>query len=206
VRPSFSLIVISDGEPDLVRRLERLGPALSPQVALLLRDKQASQAELIGQGHALRALTRAHGATLLVSEHLELARACQADGVHLPEVAVSIAQARATLGDDRWIGVSRHDFPGVSAAAQAGADYATLSPVFASPGKGAALGVEAFAQSARATRLPLFALGGVGVAQVLALLDAGAAGVAVIREVLAAANPPLALAALQRALTHARSG
>jgi thiamine-phosphate pyrophosphorylase len=204
VRPSFQLIVITDGASDLIARVRKLAVALSPDVALLLRDKQASQAALREQAQALRSVTREHGAALLVSEHVEIALQSDADGVHLPELSRPLAEARNLLGD-RLLGVSRHDLPGLLAAEQAGADYATLSPVFASPGKGTPLGLEAFAQSASATRLPLFALGGVTANDVRALARAGAAGVAVIREVLATSDPARALAALLSALTDARS-
>ena len=204
MRPSFQLIVITDGAPELVARVRNFASALSPEVALLLRDKQASQAALLEQAQALRGITREHGAALLVSEHVAIALRSDADGVHLPEQSCPLAEARSQLGD-RLIGVSRHDLPGLHAAEQAGADYATLSPVFASPAKGTPLGLTAFARSASATRLPLFALGGVTADDAHALVRAGAAGVAVIREVLATSDPARALTALLRALTSARS-
>lgn len=204
MRPTFQLIVITDGAPDLIARVNQLAAAFSPEVALLLRDKQASQAALRMQAQALRAITREHGAALLVSEHVEIALHADADGVHLPEVSGSIGGARRLLGD-RLVGVSRHDLPGLLAAERAGADYATLSPVFASPGKGAPLGLAAFTESAAATRLPLFALGGVTAHETRDLVRAGAAGVAVIREVLAAPDPARALTALRTALAIARS-
>jgi thiamine-phosphate pyrophosphorylase len=205
VHPSFQLIVITDGAPNLIARVRKLASALSPEVALLLRDKHAGPTVLLEQARALRAITREQGAALLVSEHIEIALRAAADGVHLPERSSPLAEARRLLGD-RLIGVSRHDLPGLLAAQQAGADYATLSPIFASPGKGAPLGLAAFAESASATPLPLFALGGVTAHEAGALARAGAAGVAVIREVLGAPDPARALTALRSALTIARSG
>jgi thiamine-phosphate pyrophosphorylase len=226
VRPRFDLIVVTDGKPALLSRLTQLGPALSERVAILLRDKQASQAELADQARGLRALTRRHAAALLISGDVELALACDADGVQLPEAKGALtalgsraeprastgpdapsplALARARLGPARVLGASRHDLAGVLAAARDGADYATLSPVLASPGKGEPLGVAAFAAAARATSMPLFALGGVGTGQVAELAAAGAAGVAVIREVLAAPDPAHALRALRDALNVSRS-
>jgi len=75
----------------------------------------------------------------------------------------------------------------------------------ASPGKGEPIGMEAFAEAARATSMPLFALGGVSAVHVAALCAAGAAGIAVIREVLAAPDPTHALRVLGDALNTGRS-
>jgi thiamine-phosphate pyrophosphorylase len=216
VRPRFDLIVITDGQPELVPRLERLAPGLNERVAILLRDKQAPQEELLRQGRAVRALTHSRGAALLISGDLEVALACEADGVQLPEpggelpdrherAGISLMAARKQLGAARLLGVSRHDLAGLRTAADAGADYATLSPIFASPGKGSPLGVEAFARAVRESALPLFALGGVRAEDVPALRAAGATGVAVVREVLSQPNPNTALDALMRALRAAGS-
>lgn len=215
-RPRFDLIVITDGQPDLVARLTRLAPSLNERVAILLRDKQATREALLQQARAVRSLTRACGATLLVSGEVGVALASGADGVQLPEpggdahdrharAAAAVVAARAQLGPPGLVGVSRHDLEGLRVAAAAGADYATLSPIFASPDKGAPLGVPALAAAAAACTLPLFALGGVRTSDVPALHAAGASGVAVIREVLSHPDPNAALAALMRALSHTRS-
>jgi thiamine-phosphate pyrophosphorylase len=102
-------------------------------------------------------------------------------------------------------GVSRHNFWGVREAERAGADYATLSPIYAAPDKGAPIGCDALRQATRHTRWPVFALGGVQVEHVPELVQAGAAGVAAIREVFGATQPARAILALLRALSAARS-
>ena len=216
MRPRFDLILVTDGAPALLARLTRLAPALSERVAILLRDKQAGLAALAEQARELRTLTRRHGTALLISQHVELALACDADGVQLPDApptapdlleaaSLALERARAQLGSARVLGASRHNLAGVLAAAHAGADYATLSPILASPGKGEPLGIGALAEAARATSMPLFALGGVSAVHVAALCAAGAAGIAVIREVLAAPDPTHALRVLGDALNTGRS-
>jgi thiamine-phosphate pyrophosphorylase len=123
----------------------------------------------------------------------------------LPETGFDVATTRALLGPQAIIGVSRHDAPGVLSAGAAGADYVTLSPIYASPEKGSPLGCDALRQAARHVPWPLFALGGVRVEHVSELVRAGAAGLAVIREVFDAAEPAHAILALLRALSAARS-
>jgi len=197
----FQLLVITDQQPAMLARVEAaLAVELAPRVAVLLRDKQANSRQMLDTALALRALTQARGARLIVSDRLAVALLSEADGVHLPEVGFTVHQARSCLGASRLIGVSRHDAHGIVAAQQAGADYATLSPVFATPDKGTPLGMANFAHIARACRLPVFALGGVTTRRVPELIRAGAAGVAVIREVMSATDPGLAVTELLRAV------
>jgi thiamine-phosphate pyrophosphorylase len=205
MRPAFDLIVISDGRPELVARVDALREALSARVAILLRDKRATSGALFEQATRLRAITRASGACLLVSDRVDIALAAAADGVQLPEAGLSVATARSLLGPQAIVGVSRHDLSGIREAERAGADYGTLSPIYESPGKGPALGCDALRQATRHTHWPVFALGGVCTSHVSELVQAGAAGVAAIREVLDAAQPASAILALLRALSAARS-
>ena len=193
MEPTFDLMIISDGGPDLVARCARALESAPPgRVALQLRERTLDDASLCALGRTLRALTRARGAPLLVNDRLDLVRAIAADGVHLPERGCSPREARARLGSDALVGVSRHDARGLAEAADAGADYATLSPVHAVEGKAPPLGIAGFSAMCRAARLPVYALGGVRVADAAALREAGARGVAVIREVLAAQDPAAA--------------
>jgi thiamine-phosphate pyrophosphorylase len=139
----------------------------------------------------LLALVRPHGAKLSLGGDVALAAEIAADGVHLAANA-PIAAARARLGARALIGVSAHGDADVAAAAAAGADYATLSPIFASaskPGYGPALGVAALAHAVP-HGLPVLALGGVTAERADACLRAGAAGIAVMGEVMRAAGRP----------------
>jgi thiamine-phosphate pyrophosphorylase len=205
MRPIFDLILVSDGRPELVERVQAFSEALSPRVAILLRDKHAATRALLEQAVLLRAITRARGASLLLSDRIDVALAASADGVQLPEASFDVAQARALLGPQAIVGVSRHDTSGVLEAGRAGADYATLSPIYHSPDKGPPIGGDALRQITRRAPCPVFALGGVRAERVSELMSAGAAGVAVIREVFDAAQPAHAILALLRALSAARS-
>jgi len=176
-----------------------------------LRDRDLPSAERRALAERLLALTRAHGARLCVGGDVELAADIGADGVHLPADSsfgacpnrrtdghfagtrvAPIAAARARLGERALIGVSAHSDTEVAAAAAAGADYATLSPIFATaskPGYGPALGVAALTRSGR-YGLPVLALGGVTVERVEKCMHASAAGIAVMGEVMRAAGCP----------------
>jgi thiamine-phosphate pyrophosphorylase len=203
MHPPFDLMIISDEGPDLLARIARAIAEVPPdRVAVQLRERALRDPELHVLGHTLRALTRARGVRLLVNARVDLAKAIEADGVHLPEAGTSPRSARERLGATALIGVSRHDEAGLAQAAAQAADYATLSPVHAVAGKAPPLGIDGFAAIARRTSLPLLALGGVRLADIAALKAAGAHGIAVMREVLSAPFPGARAAALIAALTR----
>jgi thiamine-phosphate pyrophosphorylase len=117
-----------------------------------------------------------------------------------------VGAARRRLGPAALIGISTHNADEVARAAASGADYVTLSPIFAStskPGYGPVVGLAEFGRIARRARVPLIALGGIGPAQVGACIQAGAAGVAVLGGVMAAADPASATSALVAGLPPA---
>lgn len=177
--PPFRLLTIGDrGQvtPETAREVAEAG---GDAVALLLRDKALDRVEVVRWARTVVPICRAAGARVLVHGWPDVARDVGADGVHLPE-GTSIEEARAILGPGALVGASRHDAAGVAQAWAAGADYATLSPVFPSPGKGAPIGLDAFAAVARTTPMPLVALGGIISDRCVACLDAGAAAVAAI--------------------------
>lgn len=171
--------------------------------ALQLRERGLTTRALLTLAMELRAVTRAAGAALLINDRVDVALTCDADGVHLPGHSFRVAEARALLGPERLIGVSTHHPDEVAAAAAAGADFAVLGPICATPSKaayGPPLGLAALARARAATALPLFAIGGLDVASAAAARLRGATGVAVIRAVLAAADPAAAAAALREAV------
>jgi thiamine-phosphate pyrophosphorylase len=104
--------------------------------------------------------------------------------------------ARRLLGERALIGVSTHA-PGEAAT---DADFAFFGPVWETPSKGGAQGAVRLAAAVRATRIPLLAIGGVTPPHVAEVRAAGAAGVAVIRAILAADDPGAATRALVEAV------
>lgn len=198
----FELLLITDpaaprGLIGSVRTALAGVPASDAQrVAVQLRAKHLPRQAVVDLARELRSLTRDAGVQLLINGEIELARASGADGVHLPEAGPSprpCSTARAQLGAAALVGVSCHDPAGLTRAAQGGASYATLSPVFHSPGKGTPLGLPRFADWTLTARLPVFALGGVNAASAAALKRAGASGLAVIGAVFAASDPARAV-------------
>jgi thiamine-phosphate pyrophosphorylase len=172
-----------------------------------LREKDLSHEARVALLGRLVALGRSCGATIMVHGDVEAAVAAGAAGVHLP-AGGSPRSARARLGAAAVIGVSTHSRAEVEAAAAAGADYVSLSPIFASaskPGYGPPLGISGLFRIAGKFEIPILALGGMSFANAAQCLAAGAAGVAVMGSVMRAANLGDTVAGLVAAFGAART-
>jgi thiamine-phosphate pyrophosphorylase len=173
-----------------------VGRALAGGVrAVQLREKELPGGKLYELALALRELTARHGARLLVNDRVDVALAAGADGVHLGAASVPPEEARRLLGPDALIGCSTHDLRELAAAGAGGADFVTFGPVYDTPSKapyGPPVGVEALRRACAASRIPVFALGGIGAGNVGEVLGAGAWGVGAIGAILAAPDPEAA--------------
>lgn len=150
---------------------------------LTFRERRALLSELLALARPAGALVTVHGDVVAALE-------TGADGVHLQDVA-DVALVRDTLPPESLVGVSCHSVAEVRAAASAGADYVTLSPIFPTPSKpgyGPALGVGALSQ-ARDAGIPVVALGGVTAENGWSCLAAGATAVAVMGPLMSAREP-----------------
>ncbi len=168
-----------------------------------LREKDLSGAALLELACHLRAVTRRYGARLLINDRVDIALACEADGVHLPADSFAPADARRLLGEKRLIGVSTHGLEQAQAAAAGGADFIVFGPVFETPSKrafGKPVGLAAVAQAAQAVTQPVLAIGGIRTERIAGVLQHGARGVAVVAAILEADDPRAAAAALRAAL------
>ena len=122
-------------------RPRALRPDERALLGVQLRDPELSGRALFALGDRLRRVTAALGASLIVNDRLDLARALPADGIHLGRRSVAIGDARAVCGDGIWISDVVPRARRGRRAYDAGADAAVLSPIFASPGKPPPLGL-----------------------------------------------------------------
>jgi len=155
-----------------------------------LREKDLPPPERLDLLRALVALGHRVGATVIAHEDIDAVVLSGADGVHLPGGGdPTAARRRLPAG---LIGVSAHVPEEAAAQLKAGADYVTLSPIFltaSKPGYGPAVGLAALAAASRLAPGPVVALGGIGADNVAACLAAGARGIAVMGEIMRAADP-----------------
>ena len=93
------------------------------------REKRLPYREMLPIALGIRALTRKYNAMFIVNDHLDLAIAADADGVHVGQSDISYWMARAMLGPNKIIGVSASDLRQADYAIRSGADYISLSPI-----------------------------------------------------------------------------
>ena len=152
----------------------------------------------------LMALGRTYGATVMAHDDIDAVVATGAGGVHLPGGSDPKA-ARARLPNG-LIGVSAHTPAEAAEQIAAGADYVTISPIFltdSKPGYGPVLGIAGLAETVAIARGSIVALAGVTPANARACIQTGAAGIAVMGEVMRAADPEATVRALVAAIAAA---
>jgi thiamine-phosphate pyrophosphorylase len=168
--------------------------------AVQLRDKDLPGRPLLALAERLRTLTARTGALLLVNDRVDVAIAAGADGVHLGGGSMPVEVARGLLPAGALVGVSTH---APAEVATTTADFAFFGPVHSTPSKvryGSPQGAGRLREAVAASPVPVLAIGGITAAQVHGARAAGAAGVAVIRAILAADDPAAASRALLDAL------
>ncbi|HXX80366.1 MAG TPA: thiamine phosphate synthase [Thermodesulfovibrionales bacterium] len=149
------------------------------------REKEKTRREIYHEAKRLRRLTAEYGATLVVNDHVDIALAVEADGVHLGQDDLPLKEARRILGD-RIIGISTHSLTQAADAEHDGADYVGFGPVFFTTTKdaGEAKGLEMVSVIRRAVRIPVVAIGGISAENLSLVMEAGADAVAVASAVL----------------------
>ena len=172
-----------------------------------LREKEASAREFAVAARELLALLRPLGVPLIVNDRIDVALAAGADGVHVGQQDLSVADARR-LGPPGWIvGVSADSVADAARAERDGADYVGASPIFATPTKAdhaPPLGLAGLRALRAATKLPLVAIGGIHVGNARETIRAGADGLAVVSAIVAADDPRAAAAELRREIAAAK--
>ncbi|HKG03569.1 MAG TPA: thiamine phosphate synthase [Conexibacter sp.] len=170
-----------------------------------LREKDPSFGDdaLLAAAQIFRDACDAHGALFVLNDRPDLATAARADGVHVGQGDMPVADARALVGEDVLLGRSTHTPDQVDDAAVADVDYFAVGPVHATPTKPGrpAVGLELIRHAASAPRVvPWFAIGGIDPSNVAAVTGAGATRIVVVRALTDADDPEATARALRGAL------
>jgi thiamine-phosphate pyrophosphorylase len=194
-------ILVDGGESDAAL-LQLMGPFISVGVHVVqLRDKHLADRELLARARLLRSLTRGTETLFIVNDRPDLADLAEADGVHVGQDELSVKDARAIVGPDRLVGVSTHSIEQARAAVLAGANYIGVGPTFPSQTKDFAsfTGLSLLRAVAAEIRLPAFAIGGIGLANLDDVLATGMSRVAIGAAITRASDPQrVARALLER--------
>jgi len=177
-----------------------LEPALRGGVDVVqLRDKELADEELVRAAAPFCDACARHGALFVLNDRPDLVEACSADGVHVGQEDMPLAEARDVVGAGRIVGLSATT---VAELESGEPDYWGVGAVFGTPTKpeSAAGGLELVRAAADRLSVPWFAIGGIALENVADVVAAGAPGVAVVRAIRDAPDPEAAARALRRAL------
>jgi hydroxymethylpyrimidine kinase/phosphomethylpyrimidine kinase/thiamine-phosphate diphosphorylase len=175
--------------------LSRVAAALRGGVRILqYRDKLATPVEKREMASRLVALCHQVGAILIINDDAQLARDCNADGVHLGQQDGEVGVARDLLGPGKLIGVSTRTVVEAQRAAASGADYIGLGSLYPTTTKGDAVvvGLEGLRAVRAAVSLPIIAIGGIERDNAGAVIKSGADCIAVVSAVMGVPRPDLA--------------
>jgi thiamine-phosphate diphosphorylase len=204
----LGLIVVTDPAApagrtlvDVVRAALRGG---APSVQLRAKDASARDAALLAR--ELLVETRAAGALLFVNDRVDVALAVGADGAHLGDEDLPLAAARRIVPPGFLLGMSADSVELALQAERDGANYLGVGPVYGTVSKadaGAPIGTARIAEVAASVRIPIVGIGGIHAHNATAVVQAGAAGVAVISAVMHAEDAEAAARGLMRAVNGA---
>jgi thiamine-phosphate pyrophosphorylase len=176
--------------------------ALGGADAIQYRDKRdVVSSERVRTARALRDVSAR--AALIVNDHVDVALAVGADGVHLGRNDAPVDVARATLGEGAWIGATANSLEEALRIDGAAVDYLGVGPVFGTGSKSnpaPALGLERLRRIVRAVRVPVIAIGNITEDRVAAVLQSGAHGIAVLSAVACAEDPQAATWSFRQAI------
>ena len=191
---TLSLYLVTDASSVGNRRLtDVVAAAIQGGVTCVqLREKQLNTRDFVALALAFKDLLAPHQVSLVINDRIDVALACGAHGVHLGQSDMPVAQARRLLPPDVFIGWSVESMSDIASSALLLPDYLGVSPIFATPTKTdtqAPWGLEGLRAARSATSLPLVAIGGLHSGNALAVMDAGADGLAVVSAICAANDP-----------------
>lgn len=157
---------------------------------LQLREKNMSFSDFVKSASEIKEICRKYNVPLIINDNVEVAKAVDADGVHIGQDDIPVNEARKILGKDKIIGVTAKTPEQAQKAEKDGADYLGSGAIFGTTTKGNAkkMDMETLRNITRSVHIPVVAIGGITSENILALSDTGIAGAAVVSGIFAQEN------------------
>jgi thiamine-phosphate pyrophosphorylase len=152
---------------------------------LQYRNKNGTTRQMYEEATSIKKLCGK--ALFLINDRIDIALACDADGVHVGQDDLSCAIARRILGKSKIVGVTVHNIEEAKKAEKDGADYLGISPIFSTSTKadaGQPAGIELIRKIKKIISLPLVAIGGINLENAKSVVDAGADAICCISAVI----------------------
>ena len=187
------------------RSLEEVARALLGAGIRILqyREKRKKDGEKLEQCRLLRRITREYDACFIIDDHVDIAMLCEADGVHVGQEDIPLADVRALVGSSMCIGVSTHAPEQALAAVQGGADYIGVGPVYATQTKEdvcAPVGLNYVDWVSSHISLPFVCIGGIKAHNIHEVVTHGGTCCALVSEFVSADDIAQAVEKVRRAM------
>jgi len=205
----YSLYLVTDRFPAASRSLgEIVSEGIAGGVTVVqLREKNTGTRDFLDLALGIKQITSASRIPLIINDRLDIALACEAEGVHLGQEDMGCRFARRIAGRSMILGVSVSTLDEALAAEAEGADYLGVGPLFATLTKPDALpptGLDLISEIRRAVQIPLVGIGGINSENAGSVIRSGADGIAVVSAVVAQPHPGWAAKLLRSAIDQAR--
>jgi thiamine-phosphate pyrophosphorylase len=197
------LYLVCGADPDASALPDMLRAAIAGGVDVVqLREKHVEDDELASVADALRALCERLGALFVVNDRPHVAAHVGADGVHVGQDDLPVADVREIVGEQMLIGLSTHSPAEIDAVDAGIVDYIGVGPVHETPTKPGrpAVGVELVSYAGKHATVPFFAIGGIDAVNAADAIAAGARRLCVLRAIAGAADPEAAARELRALL------
>ena len=170
-----------------------------------LREKSLPRREIERSALTFRRLCDTYSALFIVNDDPDLARTCDADGVHVGQDDMAAEEVRAAVGPDAIVGLSTHSEEQIASSAERPVDYISAGPIWETPTKQGrpAVGLELIAHAAASAPHPFFAIGGIDPSNAALVVEAGARRLCVVRAIRDAADPTAVAEQLRSTFTEA---
>lgn len=190
----LSLYLVTDRSLSLGRSLESVvfDAAEGGVTMVQLREKDCSTLEFYQQAMLLKECLRPYRIPLIINDRLDIALACDAEGLHIGQSDIPYDIARKLLGKDKIIGLSVECLQDAVDANELDVDYIGISPVFGTPTKtdtAPALGLEGIREIVKISRHPAVGIGGINQTNAADIIEAGADGISVVSAIMSATDP-----------------
>ena len=185
----YSVYLVTDRDilsgRDLYKAVEE--SILGGATVIQLREKFIDNKKFLEIAKELQKITNKYNVPLIINDNVEIAKAINADGVHIGQSDDSLTHARKILGEDKIIGVSVGSLEEAKKAMDGGADYVGIGTIFYTGSKkdiNEPLGIKKLKEIVEILNIPCVAIGGIHLDNIEEVMQTGVDGVAVISEIL----------------------
>lgn len=205
----LSLYLVTDRSLTLGRSLDEVVEAAvkGGVTVVQLREKNCSTKEFLEQAIRLKACLKPYGVPLIINDRLDIALACDAEGLHIGQNDMPYETARRILGSDKIIGLSVESMQDIVEANELDVDYIGISPVFDTTTKqdtAKAFGLEGLHEAVKLSKHPAVGIGGINLTNATDIMKAGADGICVVSALMSAKDVYAATVELRAALNRNR--